>query len=71
MRLEDYCVFKTSLNYEYQASLGYAVRMWAPVSQNSWLGMVVRACNPGTWEVEAGGSGVQGQPVPQETKKPK
>jgi hypothetical protein len=28
------------------------------------LGMVVHACNPNTWEVETGGLGVPGQPVP-------
>lgn len=29
---------------------------------DSIIGMVVYTCNPNTWEVQAGRSGVQGQP---------
>lgn len=43
--------------------------MWERDSRNTWLGVVVCACNPSTWEAEAGGLGVQGQPGLSETKK--
>ena len=35
--------------------------LWSTASYVFWAGMVVLPSDPSTWEVEAGGSGVQGQ----------
>jgi hypothetical protein len=39
--------------------------------KNSKAGMVVHACNPSTWEAEAGGSQVQNQSISKEKKRKK